>query len=210
MAASQAFQKGHIFDRDHAENFLQRRQPMNSFSNASSCMRRIPEPSAALRIIRLKPAAQGFADGSIEHQQFVDPDSPFVSGFIAVGASGRPSDSLGNLRPARGKQTFGISLFGSLVVVAGTKLANQSLAQDSGERRGNQVLGDSQVEQARHRRNTVIGVQGRQHQMAGLRGLQRDSAVSRSRISPTMMTFGVLPQDRPQATGERQARLLFT
>jgi hypothetical protein len=56
----------------------------------------------------------------------------------------------------------------------GAQLAHQALGDDAVHGRGHQVVLDPHVEQAGERARGVVGVQGREYQMAGERRLDRD------------------------------------
>ena len=49
----------------------------------------------------------------------------------------------------------------------GAVLAHEALGEDADERRGDQEVGNAEVEQARDRGGRVVGVQRREHQVAG-------------------------------------------
>jgi len=51
--------------------------------------------------------------------------------------------------------------------------AYQALRHDAEYRRAKQIRGNAEIEQARDRRRGVVGMQGRQHEMAGEGGLDR-------------------------------------
>ena len=84
---------------------------------------------------------------------------------------------------------------------------HQALGQHA-QQRGRQREGlDAHVDQARSRRWRVVGVQRRQHQVAGERGLDGDLAVSKSRISPIMMTSGSWRRMARRALGKGEVDL---
>ena len=68
--------------------------------------------------------------------------------------------------------------------------AREALGDDGVDRRGDEERLDAHVDQARDGGRRVVGVQRGEHEVAGERGLDRDLAVSWSRISPTMMMSG--------------------
>ena len=67
---------------------------------------------------------------------------------------------------------------------------------------------DADVGQPRHRRRRIVGVQRRQHEVAGLRGLHRDAGGLLVADFADQDHVGVLAQDRAQRARERQLDLL--
>ena len=89
-------------------------------------------------------------------------------------------------------------------------LAHQPLRDDERQRGGDQERLGAHVEQPGDGADRVVGVQGREHEVTGQRGLQRQP---RGLAVPDLTDqddVGVLAQDRAQTGGERQTGLFLT
>jgi hypothetical protein len=86
--------------------------------------------------------------------------------------------------------------------------ARQALCDDQGHRRGDVVGRDAHVHQARNGLRRVVGVQGGEHQVAGLRGLDRDLGGFQVADFADHDDVRVLAQEGAQAPRRRSCRLL--
>ena len=78
------------------------------------------------------------------------------------------------------------------------KLSDQTLRHHARDRRGEQIAFQPDVDQARDRGNRAVGVQGREHQMAGQRRLDGDARGFEVADFADHDDVGVLAQDRAQ------------
>ena len=83
-----------------------------------------------------------------------------------------------------------------------TEPAHQALRQDRLQRRCHQVVFQPHIAQPRHCRGSRIGVDRRQHEMAGQRRLHRDLRGFEIADLADHDDVGILPQDRAQKAGE--------
>src|SRR5262249_54181979 len=83
--------------------------------------------------------------------------------------------------------------------------AHESLREHAQQRRGQQVVLDTHLEQSRHRAGGVVRVQGREHQVAGQRGLDGDLGGLRVADLTDHDDVGVLAHDGAQPAGEGEA-----
>ena len=86
--------------------------------------------------------------------------------------------------------------------------AHQALRQDAVQRRHKIVGLDAHVQEAADHVDDVIGVDGREHQVAGQRGLDGDLRGFGVADFADHDLVGIVAQNRTQAARERQALLL--
>jgi hypothetical protein len=96
---------------------------------------------------------------------------------------------------------------GVLLDAVGAVLAHQALGQDPDEGRGDEEVGDTEVQEARDGRRGVVGVQGGEDEVAGEGGL--DGVLGGLGVPDLAHhdDVGVLAQDRAQGAGERDLDL---
>ena len=97
---------------------------------------------------------------------------------------------------------------GVLTAAVHAQPPHEALRDDADERRRDDVGLGADVHQARDDRRRVVGVQRRQHEVAGLRRLHRDLRGLGVADLAEQDDVGILPQDRAQRARERQLDLL--
>ncbi len=85
------------------------------------------------------------------------------------------------------------------------KTADQTLGQNAVDRRGDQVAFDAHVQQTGNTRRRAVGVQRREHQVTGQRGLNGDTAGFQVTHLTDHDDIRVLTHDGAQCPGEVQA-----
>ena len=126
----------------------------------------------------------------VDRHQFVDPGAALVAAVAAVVAADRMPQAVLALSAA-----------------VRAELAHQALRQHA-QQRGRQQEGlDAHVGQAGHRAGRVVGVQRRQHQVAGQRGLHRDLRGLMVADLADHDHVRILAQDGAQRLGEGQVDL---
>ena len=108
------------------------------------------------------------------------------------------------LREAFRQQRCSGRSIGALAVV---QAARQALRDDQGHRGGDVVRRHAHVHQARDGLRRVVGVQGGQHHVAGLRGLDRDLGGFQVADLADHDHVRILAQERAQRGGEGHAAL---
>ena len=98
-------------------------------------------------------------------------------------------------------QRFGRDIDRLLAVAA--QLARQTLRDDEADRGRDGVGLDAHVDQARQRLRRIVGVQGRQHQVAGLRGLDGDFRRFQIADFADHDDVGILAQEGAQSATRR-------
>ncbi len=117
-------------------------------------------------------------------------------------ASSRARSDPSPTRPAAPR----VTVTGLLAVLADPP--HQPLRQHAVERRDELVGLDAHVQEPAEHVDDVVGVDGREHQVAGERRLNRDLRGFRVADFADHDLVGVVAQDRPQAARERQPLLL--
>src|SRR6185437_3143214 len=125
---------------------------------------------------RIAVAHDDLAHLVADRHHFVDADAALVAGALAVVAPRRAERLPGPVEVRLGEsgaqQRFGRDVLGTPALRA--ELAREALRGDQVDRRCDVERGDTHVEEPRQRRRGIVGVHGRQHQVPGLRGLDRD------------------------------------
>jgi hypothetical protein len=122
---------------------------------------------------------------------------------VSVGLPGAVEVLLGE---ARAQQGFRRDVGRRLALRA--QSPGEPLRHDQDHRRGDVEWRHPHVGEAHQRRGGIVGVQRRQQQVAGLRGLHRDLGGLEVADLADHDDVRVLPQERPQRGGEGQAGLL--
>ena len=93
------------------------------------------------------------------------------------------------------------------LLALGADHAHQALGEDGFERRGHEIRLDPHIHQPGHGAGGIVGVQRREDQVPGQRGLDGDLRRLVIADFADEDDVGVVTQNRPQAAGERQSRL---
>ena len=147
------------------------------------------------------------ADVVVDEHQLEDPLAPPVAGVVAAGAALRRDRSE---RPFRRAQAdlpllLGAGFVGLAAILA--QDAHQALGDDGDQRGTDQEGLHPHVDQSRDGARRVVGVERREDQVAGERGLDRDLGGLQVADLAHQDHVGVLPQHRAQGVGEAETDL---
>ena len=175
-------------------------------------MRRCRSPTAAhpgvarrLRdLVRRRAGADRALDLRRDRQHLDDREPAAIAGHRALGAA----DRLVERRPRGDPRAASPGSLDPDLLARRAEPPHQPLRDDAAERGGDLVRLDADVHEARDRVRGVVGVQRREHQVAGERRLDGD--VRRLPVADLAdeHDVGVLAEDRAQRAREGEPRLL--
>lgn len=150
-------------------------------------------------------AHQQAAQFVVHHQQFSDRTAAVVATARRIGAGAIKHDRTLLGKPV--EAVFGDQLRRCFEGFAGGRVQapHQALGEDAVDGRGNQVAFDTHVQQARDTRRRAVGVQGREHQVAGEGRLDGDAAGFQVADFTDHDHVRVLAHDGAQRAGEVEA-----
>src|SRR3989344_2224775 len=153
-------------------------------------------------------AQNRFANRGVHRQNLVQPDpaaetrvSAFLTAFAAVkflAAQKARRDNAGQTLSLRFSQ-------GQRLPAIRTDFTNQPLTNRQIDCRGDEVRLNPQIEEPRQGGRSAVGVQGRENQMTGQGGIDRDAGRFRVADLPDHDDIRVLPQYRAQSVGKVQS-----
>jgi hypothetical protein len=194
---------------DDAGDLLEGRLPRSTFARPSSRSVRIPCACANLAISSVEArSTMSRSISSVTSMTSCTAAAP-VAGLRAVGATHRPVQRRQRVLVVHGRpglQLLRGGLVGLLALAA--QPPDESLREHAVDGRGHEERVDLHLGEPGHRRRRVVGVQRRQDEVAGERRLHADVRGLEVAHLTDEDDVGVLPQDRPQGGGERQAGLV--
>ena len=160
------------------------------------------DAACAQRVLRRAIVDQA-ADRVVDDEELVDAGAAAIAGLVACAqpAGARTAASRGERR-SRPAARLRPRWASARRAARGTKRAHEPLREHAEQARREQIRLDAHVGKARHRARRVVGVQRRQHEMAGERCLHRDLRGLEVADLADHDDVGILAQDRAQRARE--------